>query len=175
MKKAVLVLLVFTVMVSGCGKKKKNEAEIKADFNALIKTAPQMPSSSSNSIDVRENMYITQLNDIGLNSKSYLGKTVKIQGMFKRTHWEGKNHSFVYRRTPGCCGDDGEAGFEISWDQDYQGDDVGPDDHVYPDRDEWVEVQGVLKSYEKLGYPFLYLALSEMNVLDQRGAEFVSR
>ena len=171
MKKAVLILLVFAVLASGCGKKKKNEADAKADFQALVKTAPQTP----NVIDVKENMFITQLNDIGLNYKSYLGQTVKIQGMFKETNWDGRHYCFVYRRTPGCCGDDGEAGFELSWDPNYQGNDMSAGSRVYPEKDEWVEVQGVLKSYVKSGYPFLYLALSEINVLDDRGAEFVTR
>ena len=174
MKKNILILLVFAAILLGCGNKKTNEAAAKDNLAPAAKSAPQA-AGSSGAIDVRENMFITQLNDINLNYKTYLGRTVKIQGMFKKLHWDGKSSYFVYRRTPGCCGDDGEIGFELSWDQNYQGSIAGPDGNTYPNSNDWVEVSGELKSYEKSGFPFLYLALAELNVLGERGAEFVSR
>ena len=154
-----------------CGNGKANEVTAGANSGAAVKTVSQAPGI----VDVRENMFLTQLNDINLNYRTYLGKTVKIQGMFKHLHWDGKDYYFVYRRTPGCCGDDGEVGFELSWNQDYQGSSTGPDGNTYPGTNDWVEARGVLRSYEKSGYPFLYLALAELNVLEERGAEFVNR
>jgi hypothetical protein len=75
----------------------------------------------------------------------------------------------VIRYGPGCCGNDGNAGFEVAWDnQDTAG-------GAYPDLDAWVEASGVLRTYEEDGYPYLYLALSSLNVLDSRGAEFVTQ
>ena len=174
MKKNILILLVFAAILLGCGNDKKNAAGVKENPNTQVKSAPQA-TGSSGAIDVKENMFITQLNDINLNYKKYLGRTVKIQGMFKKLHWDGKNSYFVSRRTPGCCGDDGEIGFELSWNKDYQGSIAGPDGKTYPNANDWVEVSGELKSYEKSGFPFLYLALAELNVLGERGAEFVSR
>jgi len=171
MKNKFFVLLMFSVMAFGCGNDKKSEKAAEGSFETLVAAVTQAP----NVIDVKENMYITQLSDINLNYKSYLGKTVKVQGIFKDLHWDGKDYYFVYRRTPGCCGDDGEAGFELSWNQNYQGSHTGDDDNTYPAKDDWVEVQGVLKSYEISGFPFLYLALAELNVLETRGEEFVRR
>ena len=162
MKKYFFVLLVFAVIISACGNKKNNKA-------------PETSSSDPNVITVRENMFITQINDINLNYKTYLGKTVKIEGMFKEFTWDGKTMYYVYRMTPGCCGDDGIIGFEMSWEEDYQGFSANPDADIFPDANEWIEVQGEIKSYEKFDYPFLYLAIAELNVLDERGAEFVSR
>jgi hypothetical protein len=75
----------------------------------------------------------------------------------------------VLRYGPGCCGFDGNAGFEVAWDATDR--EAGP----YPGEDDWVEAVGVLKSYEEDGYPYLYLALSSLQVLDRRGEEFVSQ
>ncbi|MDR0451936.1 MAG: hypothetical protein LBH15_02720, partial [Treponema sp.] len=74
-------------------------------------------------------------------------------------------YCFVLRYGPGCCGFDGNAGFEVAWDE------AGP----YPAEDDWVEAVGVLTSYEEDGYPYLYLALSSLQVLNERGAEFVTQ
>ena len=171
MKKAMLFLIALVLIFSGCGKEKKGGEKSSVNYDDLIKPA----SLSTGPVEIKETMFITQINDVNLNYKSYLGKPVKLEGLFKHLHWNEKDSYFVYRRTPGCCGDDGEIGFELSWDENYQGSQTGPDDHIYPGRDDWVEVQGTLRNYEKSGFSFLYLALSEINVMDVRGAEFVTR
>jgi hypothetical protein len=44
----------------------------------------------------------------------------------------------------------------------------------YPAAESWVEVTGILKTYEEDGYyQFLYLDLSSLDVLSKRGAETV--
>ena len=171
MKKAMLVFIAAVLFVSGCGNSKKDGAKSAASYDDLIKPA----SLAGGTVEIKETMFITQINDINLNWKSYLGKPIKLEGMFRHLSWNGNDSYHVYRRTPGCCGDDGEIGFELSWQKDYEGSQTGPDEHVYPAKDDWVEVQGVLGKYEKSGFPFLYLALSEINVLDKRGLEFVAR
>jgi len=169
MKKAVLVLLLFAVVFCSCGK--KETAATKADFSALVNALPQTPDV----IDIRENMFLTQMNDLGLNYRTYIGKTLRLQGMFKQLHWNDQDTYYVYRRTPGCCGDDGEIAIELSWDQNYMGRNVSGENYTYPVMNDWVEVQGELKSYIRSGYVFLYVALSELNILEERGAEFVTR
>jgi uncharacterized membrane protein YcgQ (UPF0703/DUF1980 family) len=97
-----------------------------------------------------------------------LGKTIKLQGIFKKEQYAGidTEYCFVLRYGPGCCGTDGNAGFEIAWDQPSS---------AYPAVDDWVEAVGVLDYYEEDGYPYLYLALSSLTVLDERGAEYVTQ
>jgi zinc transport system permease protein len=124
-------------------------------------------------IEIKEKMFIAQTNEIYLNPEDYLGRTIKLEGLFKReTYWgEDSPYCFVLRYGPGCCGSDGNAGFEVAW--------VPPDAAAetppYPAVDEWVEAVGTLSSYEEDGYPYLYLALSSLKTLDQRGAEFVTQ
>ncbi|MDR0389963.1 MAG: hypothetical protein LBH73_07825 [Spirochaetaceae bacterium] len=141
------------------------------------KAAPEAPSAEAkpvsqpvfaaaempvNPIEIKEKMFIAQTNDVYLNPEDYLGKGIKLEGLFKREGY-GQEYCFVIRYGPGCCGNDGNAGFEVAWDGEY------------PNEDEWVEAIGVLQTYEEDGYPYLYIALASLTVLDERGAEFVTQ
>jgi uncharacterized membrane protein YcgQ (UPF0703/DUF1980 family) len=128
-------------------------------------------SQENTIIEIKEKMFIAQTNDVYLNQDDYLGKTIKLEGLFKSEQYD-KNvppYCFVLRYGPGCCGSDGNAGFEVAWNEQTM------PAKTYPNIDDWVEAVGVLKTYEEDGYPYLYLALSELNVLDKRGAEFVTQ
>lgn len=122
-------------------------------------------SKNSDTIEIKEKMFIAQTNDIYLNVDDYLGKTIKYEGIFDQFTWEetGETYAYVIRYGPGCCGTDGNAGFEIIWDGDY------------PDKNDWVEVIGTLELYEENGYEYLRLRLSDLTVLPTRGAEYVSQ
>jgi uncharacterized membrane protein YcgQ (UPF0703/DUF1980 family) len=125
----------------------------------------------NNIIEIKEKMFIAQTNDIYLNTEDYLGKIIKLEGLFKQEQSTLRDdpYCFVIRYGPGCCGYDGNAGFEVAWSDGYT---LKP---PYPKVDDWVEAAGELKYYEEDGYPYLYLALSSLKVLDTRGAEFVSQ
>ena len=113
--------------------------------------------------EIREKMFVAQSNDIYLNAPDYLGKTIKYEGLFKTLYVEQEDMTvyYVIRYGPGCCGYDSECGFEVRWDQEYPAD------------DEWVEVTGVLEEYEYNGNKYLYLNVTSMKVLEERGAEYV--
>jgi zinc transport system permease protein len=128
------------------------------------------PAAPEPVLEIKEKMFIAQTNDVYLNAEDYLGRIIKLEGLFKREQYleEGAAYCFVLRYGPGCCGNDGNAGFEVAWDS--------PEgEPEYPAIDEWVEAVGTLKSYEEDGYPYLYLSLSSLRVLEERGAEFVTQ
>jgi hypothetical protein len=121
-------------------------------------------------VEIGEKLFIAQTNDVYLNPDEYLGKTIRLQGLFKRMEYEGGGgYCFVMRYGPGCCGNDGSAGFEVSWDRE------DPDPPPYPAEDDWVEAEGVLGYYREDDYPYLYLNLLSLTVKETRGAEFVSQ
>jgi uncharacterized membrane protein YcgQ (UPF0703/DUF1980 family) len=127
-------------------------------------------------VEIKEKMFIAQTNDVYLNPEDYIGKTIKLEGLFKSydsTDY-GASYCFVIRYGPGCCGNDGSAGFEVAWESPSRDEDSAPESS-YPEEDAWVEAAGVLKSYEEDGFPYLYLALSSLTVKQERGAEFVSQ
>ncbi|MDR2446470.1 MAG: metal ABC transporter permease [Treponema sp.] len=123
----------------------------------------------SETIEIKEKMFIAQVNDVYLNPEDYFGKTIKLEGLFKLQQYADKNYYFVLRYGPGCCGNDGNAGFEVAWDDSFT---LQPQ---YPKEDVWVEATGVLKSYEEDGFPYLYIALTSLTLPDTRGAEFVTQ
>jgi uncharacterized membrane protein YcgQ (UPF0703/DUF1980 family) len=126
--------------------------------------------SDSAVVEIKEKMFIAQTNDVYLNPEDYLGKIIKLEGLFKAMPTESDFcYYFVLRYGPGCCGTDGNAGFEVVWDNK-----VFPD-KSYPKEDDWVEAIGKLTYYEENGYPYLYLVLSSLSVLDARGAEYVAQ
>jgi uncharacterized membrane protein YcgQ (UPF0703/DUF1980 family) len=135
-------------------------------------------SSAGKVIEIKEKMFIAQTNDIYLNSEDYLGKTIRLEGLFKTEQYAGEEtpYCFVIRYGPGCCGYDGTAGFEVAWIPHTAND---PQINVlapkYPNEDDWVEAIGTLSSYEEDGYPYIYLQLVSLTVKEDRGAEFVSQ
>ncbi|MDR2404619.1 MAG: hypothetical protein LBD78_11395 [Spirochaetaceae bacterium] len=119
-------------------------------------------------IDIKEKLFIAQTNDVYLNPDAYMGKTIRLEGLFKSEFYTDidTNYCFVLRYGPGCCGNDGSAGFEVAWDPPFPAD--------YPEIDDWIEAVGVLKTYDEDGYPYLYLSLVSLTIKDERGMEFVS-
>jgi zinc transport system permease protein len=183
--KASAVALISAALFSACGNAKQQQFPILPSIeNNSVGTLsidppenitettlePEKPISSQGGIvEIKEKMFLAQTNDVYLNAEDYLGKTIKLEGLFKREQSEYGNYCFVLRYGPGCCGSDGNAGFEIAWE---------PRNQMlvkYPNVDNWVEAVGVLKTYEEDGYPYLYIALSSLNVLDKRGEEFVTQ
>ncbi|MDR0709018.1 MAG: hypothetical protein LBF77_02995 [Spirochaetaceae bacterium] len=140
-----------------------------ADGEPIHKLTVLPPIKPKGVVEIKEKMFIAQTNDVYLNPEDYMGRTIKLEGLFKTQAPYDESrppYCFVLRYGPGCCGFDGNAGFEVAWDEDAP---------PYPVEDDWVEAVGVLKSYEEDGYPYLYLALSSLQVLDQRGEEFVTQ
>ena len=137
---------------------------ITASFSAISCTKPK--AELTGTVKIGEKMFISQVNDVYLNTEDYLGKTIKLEGIFKQEQGYEKSYCFVLRYGPGCCGNDGNVGFEVAWaDEKAQS---------YPAIDSWVEATGVLKTYEEDGYDqYLYLDLSSLNVKNKRGAETV--
>ena len=144
--KRLMMLIMALMMLSGCaGAPKVDEA---------VSAAPV-------DIEIKEKLFIAQTNDMYYNAPDYLGKTIKYEGIFTRTELPDDTFYTVIRYGPGCCGDDGNVGFEVKW------------DGKYPEPNDWVEAVGVLSSYEDEGNKYLYLDLNSLTVLDVRGAETV--
>ena len=118
-------------------------------------------------VEIEENLFLTQVNDVYLNAKDYIGKTIKLEGIFLKEQPRALDepNCYIVRYGPGCCGNDGLVGFEVIWDKNKS--------QTYPESESWVEARGVLKVFEKSNY--LYLDLSSLTVLNKRGRETVVR
>jgi uncharacterized membrane protein YcgQ (UPF0703/DUF1980 family) len=139
---------------------------VSTGYEPSVSAKRRGPVSDKGVIEIKEKMFISQVNDVYLNKDDYLGKTIKLEGLFKMEQGYDKSYCFVLRYGPGCCGNDSNVGFEVAW--------GGEKEEQYPGEDSWVEATGELKTYEEDGYnEFLYLDLISLNVLNKRGQETV--
>lgn len=137
---------------------KKNDATIE-------ETTVEAESESGEVIEITEKMYVSWINEIYTNPTDYLGKEIKIEGMFSGSYYEetGKTYYYVYRVGPGCCGNDGSmCGFEITTSE------------KLPSENDWIEVVGTLEQYEEDGNYYLNLKDSKITVKTERGKENVN-
>jgi zinc transport system permease protein len=185
MKKTGAAVIIFALLVCSCGNEKPapvsygQAAAVTNNAGTAPASAPvtvldaaardgKRTASKGGVVEIKEKMFLAQTNDVYLNSDEYMGKTLKLEGLFKREMYGEHEYCFVLRYGPGCCGNDGNAGFEVSWG-------AAPAEGTFPAVDDWVEATGTLKTYEEDGNPFLYIALSDLKVLDKRGAEYVTQ
>ena len=119
-------------------------------------------------IEIKEKMFVSQVNDIYINIDDYLGKTIKLEGLFMRGYADTRTepYCFVLRYGPGCCGNDNDVGFEVAW--------AANREIPYPENNSWVEAVGELKACKDEYYQY-FLDLSSLNVLNTRGAEYVNQ
>jgi len=167
MKKTLFALLFITALLCGCSSGKTDTPDTQPTAGEASDSAPVSVSEidPSEIIEITEKMFIAQVNDIYLNADDYLGKPIKYQGVFESYFHQAKDNTYCYifRYGPGCCGDDGNVGFEVVYDGEY------------PQAYDWVEVLGVLESYEEFGTTFLRLRAVDLITLPQRGQENVEQ
>ncbi|MDR2400505.1 MAG: hypothetical protein LBD73_02505 [Deferribacteraceae bacterium] len=117
-------------------------------------------------VEIKERYFMAQCYDIMLNPEEYKNKLIKIQGIY----FEEDGYKGIYRRTPGCCGDDGSIGFRI----EFEG--------ASPKADDWIEVIGSVEIAEYSAYEdiyikaeneYIYLKAEKITILEKRGREFV--
>lgn len=130
------------------------------------------PPKSANLLEIKEKMFVGQINDIYLNHEDYLGRVIKYQGIFKREYLglntvDENTEPFYYviRYGPGCCGYDANVGFEVAWPKGSK--------NTYPQNNEWVEAVGILTADKKDSFTYLYVKLLSLTVMTERGRETV--
>ena len=117
-------------------------------------------------VEIKEKMFVAQTNDVYINPDEYLGRTIKLEGMFGLDTEMSPPLYYVFRYGPGCCGYDANAGFEVVWKDEKT---------AYPNENDWVEAAGVLENYDDDGEPYLRLALTSLTVKAERGLERVEQ
>jgi uncharacterized membrane protein YcgQ (UPF0703/DUF1980 family) len=176
MKKIIYIIVIIMILFTGCsGENKEIGAEQQSseqsdgnDFETVIDHILDEQLKESNKatdeIIIRDKLFIAQCNDIYLNPDEYLDKNIRWEGIYTEAVNPNTNetYKFVIRYGPGCCGNDGTAGFEVLYDKDT------------PNVNDWVEVVGKIEMVEEDGNEFIAVRLSEIKVLDVRGQEFVS-
>lgn len=137
-------------------------SQTSADSGKVRKSTEKAKADTNNMLEITDNFFIEQTNDLYLNLNDYIGKTVKIEGLIYS--YKDSNGDICYavvRNTPGCCGNDGLAGLDIRYDEDY------------PEEDTWVEVIGVIGTDTMYGDKIPAIQVSSMTV-KEKGTTFVT-
>ena len=132
---AVLLL----VIAAGCTKSAPNGSDgIDVDLTALSST-----------------MAFAEVSNILTKPAAYLGKTIKMSGVYESEYWDvtGKDYHYVIiTDATSCC----PQGLEFIRDGEHS----YPDD--YPAKQAHIEVVGVYDSYDEQGQTYYYLAVSDV-------------
>ena len=150
-KKKVFMIILLCVFIAIIGVvvsriNKKSEEKLNASENVnetesatksadakVRKASTEVKTDTENMVEITDNYFIEQTNDVYINLDDYIGKTIKMEGfIYSYEDTDGEVCYAVIRNTPGCCGSDGLAGLDIR----YNGE--------YPAEDTWVEVVGVM-------------------------------
>ncbi|ROR23871.1 putative membrane protein [Mobilisporobacter senegalensis] len=180
-KKGILSIIFITLLftgITGCTKRNEDKNIDKTTDNksqdvTVLKRKTEQTTDSDDGegvdnneiIEITEKMFLTQINDIYYNFPDYEGRKIKVEGMYDsvESYLDGSTLHMVYRNGPGCCGNDGWGGFYLN----YEGE--------YPAKNDWIQVIGTAQLVEMDGYPLLYLNVSELTVMEERGAEYVEQ
>jgi len=134
-----------------------------AVFLIVLLLAGCSSSDDADILEIGERFFVTQIEQIYLDPETYLGRTIRYEGIFFSTYWEGEHFHYVIRYTfDGCCGNDSMTGFEVLLNG------IEP----FPD-DTWVEVTGVLEEYELDLHTILVVNATSVTEKPERGLEFV--
>jgi uncharacterized membrane protein YcgQ (UPF0703/DUF1980 family) len=114
---------------------------------------------------LKDRLFVQQVRDIYLNPQSYGNKIIQIEGFFGKYTDENKQERYeVFRKTAGCCGDDGTAGFEFVYKKEKLG----------FKENEWILVEALVKERVIDGYDHIYLeAISVVKKDKGKAKEFV--
>ena len=159
----IIILIVFIVLIVGVIKIVNDKSNENANSITTSKTeTTDNKNSNGDILEITDNYFIEQTNDVYLNLKDYIGKTIKMQGLvYTYDDGNGNNYYAVVRNTPGCCGNDGLAGIDVKY------------DGKLPAIDTWVEVVGTVESYKVYNMDTPVLKLTSIKETE-KGTIFVT-
>lgn len=166
MKKILVLILISMLFVVGCSNEKALEKTTPSEYNENKEVEKPSLTEKEKQDDkgiqiIKDNVFIQLTNDMYYNSEDYKDQKFQIEGILDIDNYNGEKHLNIIRRTPGCCGSDGVAGLEVSWDGDI------------PEQDSWVIGKGVWKKNNKSLYNGWILVLYFLDVQKTKGNEFL--
>ena len=150
MKKYIFILLSLSLIYAGCVNKEKLQNNDNAS-SKIIKVDVDLTILSSI-------MVYAEVNNIMTKPDSYLGKTIKINGLFYSSYYDVNETMYyfvVVTDATSCC----PKGIEFIWNSERK----YPDD--YPDEKAKIEVTGVFSSYDELGETYYHLLVENLRIL----------
>ena len=166
-----LLLLLSSVIFAGCNSAKvqENEAQIKpgVQTEAIGETANNEETTNSSKNDVIEigdDNFVRQMDEIHAYVGEYEGKTVSYEGFVVQVDEEGKEYTVA--RDYDLSHEDHSHAIYVGLYSIYKGE--------WPAEDSWVRVTGKIRKEIVNGQEYPLLEIEELKVMDVRGQEKVT-
>lgn len=168
MNKKIGLLLLSSVVFVGCNSAKvqENEAQIQPDvqIEATGETANKEETMDSDVVQIGDDNFVKQMDEIHAYVGEYEGKTVSYEGFVVQVDEEGKQHTVV--RDYDLSHEDHSHAIYVGLYSTYEGE--------WPVEDTWVRVTGKIRKETVNGQEYPLLEIEELKVMDVRGQEKVT-
>jgi hypothetical protein len=155
----ILPLCLITALVVGCANNNAAQSDIS---NPEMQNNP-VEDVKKVDVDLTElssTMVFAEVNNIMTNPDDYMGKKIKMNGVYASEYWDETGidyHYVVIQDATGCC----PQGIEFVWNGEHN----YPDD--YPEKQTEIEVIGIFGSYDELGRTYYFLTVDDISVLTE--------
>lgn len=160
----IVIIITCSLTLFSCGPSTSSEKGLTKKQESYSKVG----ANSKGELEIKEKVFITQINDMYYNFNDYKDIIVRVEGMFSKYESpDGENtYPLVYRRGPGCCGNDGWGGFLLDFDK-----------KKIPElkENDWIIVKGRPFMKNLGGLDTLFLKVSDIKVSTRRGKEQVTQ
>ncbi|HHV10432.1 MAG TPA: hypothetical protein GXX75_09180 [Clostridiales bacterium] len=136
----------------------KDTAADGKDKDGNSQTGESKDSPDVDLTKLSSNMVYAEVYNMMTKPEDYVGKTIKIQGVYYASYWEGTGkyyHCVLISDAAACC----QNGIEFVWDDDTH---VYPDE--YPPDNTVIELTGVFELYEEEGQTYCHLKTDDIIV-----------
>ncbi|WP_313527342.1 hypothetical protein [Anaerotignum sp.] len=165
-----LFCLAIMTAAMGCSRDESSQKadEVPQETNEKMDQQSQQQEKGNDSADPNVDLDLTVLSSTMLYSEvynivmvpdDYIGKTIKMKGLFRTYPSQEKDTTYfavVIPDATACC----EQGFEFIWD----GEHTYPED--YPSADSEIEITGRLDTYEENGLEYFYVVADNLVILN---------
>ena len=156
-----IACILLSVSLFGCSNTDNKKEPQGAPSTNNSQSTTNAPTSEKVDIDLTKlsgTMIYAEVYNIMTEPEKYIGKTMKIRGIFKSYPAEDPSINYFFVIIPdatACC----ESGMEFIW----SGEHTFPDD--YPEVETEIEISGVFSSYQENGNPYFYIKTDEVKVV----------
>jgi len=153
MNKKISLLLLASLVFVGCNSTKvqENETQVKA-------------SEQNDIVEIDDESFIQQMEEIHANLDEYEGKTVSYEGFVAKVGEEGKEYTVV--RNYDSPHEDHTHAIYVGLYSIYEGE--------WPAEDAWVRVTGKIREKNMDGQVYPAIEVEELKIMDVRGQEKVN-
>ena len=155
-----LAALMMMCLFAGCDSKEDDGPSANDSFPL---SSEVVVDEASIDLVITEEDFADTVYEIYMNADKYIGKTLRIQGMSQIEFYNGQSYHSVYRNCP--CSDGSHEYDQCGMEYLYT---------HYPEDGTWVDIVGVLTSYEEEGQQYLTIAVKSISIMEQPGKEVVS-